>query len=118
MRGYLLALFGVLALLLPLAFCSSPEVAITPDVVVVDVRTPQEYADGHLQGAQLLDLNGGLLAEVLPSLDPDATYVVYCRSGNRSAQAVQAMRDAGFTNVTDLGSMERASQRTGVPIVR
>lgn len=86
--------------------------------VLVDVRTPQEYAEGHLDGAQLLDLTGGQLAASLPELDPDAEYYVYCRSGNRSSQAAQMMLEAGFTDVTDLGSIQQAAEATGLPIVR
>ena len=92
--------------------------AITAETVVVDVRTPGEFAEGHLDDALLLDFSGGALAAALHTLDPHADYVVYCRSGNRSAQAVSLMRSAGFTNATDLGSMAQASAATGIPIVR
>lgn len=91
-------------------------VAVTEQTIIIDVRTPAEYADGHLEGAELLGLNGGQFSAALPTLDPDAQYVVYCRSGNRSAQAVQLMKDAGFTNVTDLGSLDQAASVIGVPI--
>jgi len=46
------------------------------------------------------------------------SYVVYCRSGNRSAQAVERMKAAGFGNLSDLGSLENASSQTGVAIVQ
>lgn len=97
---------------------SADPVEVTGDTVILDVRTPSEYADGHLEGAVLLDLNSGQLAAALPLLDPDVPYVVYCRSGNRSAQAVQLMLDAGFSDVTDLGSHSRAADQTGIAIVR
>lgn len=90
---------------------------MSPQTVVIDVRTPEEYDAGHLEGATLLDLNGGEFAAALPTLDPQAQYVVYCRSGNRSGQAVKMMEDAGFTSVTNLGSVEAASSSTGLPIV-
>ncbi len=90
---------------------------MSPQTVVIDVRTPEEYDAGHLEGATLLDLNGGEFAAALPTLDPQAQYVVYCRSGNRSGQAVKMMEDAGFTSVTNLGSVEEASSSTGLPIV-
>lgn len=86
--------------------------------IVLDVRTPAEYAAGHLDGAQLLDFNGGQFAAALPDLDPQAAYILYCRSGNRSGQAVGLMKNAGFTNATNLGSLEEAADATGVPIVR
>lgn len=97
---------------------SKGSVEVNADTVVLDVRTPEEYAAGHLEGAQLLDLNGGELAAAIPSLDPEAEYVVYCRSGNRSGQAVALMEKAGFTTLTDLGSLEQAADATGLPVVK
>ncbi|SDL65362.1 rhodanese-like domain-containing protein [Tessaracoccus oleiagri] len=85
--------------------------------IVLDVRTPAEYAEGHLDGARLLDLTGGQFEASLPELDPDAEYFVYCRSGNRSSQAVAMMERAGFTDVTNLGSVQQAADATGLPIV-
>src|SRR5690606_24207673 len=85
--------------------------------ILLDVRTAAEHSAGHLDGAKLLDFNGGDLAAAIPSLDPDAEYLVYCRSGNRSGQAIALMEQAGFTNLTNLGSLEQAAQATGLPIV-
>lgn len=93
-------------------------VEVTENTIILDVRSPGEFAAGHLEDAQLLDLNSGEFAATLPSLDPKATYIVYCRSGNRSAQAVAMMEDAGFENVTDLGSMQNAAKATGISIVK
>lgn len=113
------------ALLLGAAGCAvtatadarAPSVAVASDTIVLDVRTPGEYAGGHLEGAELLDLNSGEFAAALPSLDPEAEYVVYCRSGNRSGHAVAMMEQAGFANVTDLGAVRNAAAVTGLPIV-
>jgi phage shock protein E len=77
------------------------------DVVVVDVRTPEEFREGHLVDAVLLDLTGGVFAERVGELDRDATYLVYCRSGNRSGQAVRMMADLGFVEVYDGGAFEQ-----------
>lgn len=96
---------------------SAPTVSVQEGTIVIDVRTPEEYAAGHLVGAILLDLNSGEFAEMLPSLDPNAEYLVYCRSGNRSGQAVAMMVHEGFVSVTNLGSVEAASIATGLPIV-
>lgn len=89
-------------------------VAVTEQTIILDVRTPAEFAEGHLEGAELLDLNGGQLSAAISTMDQDAQYFVYCRSGNRSAQAVQVMKDAGFTDVTDLGSLDQAASATGL----
>lgn len=83
----------------------------------IDVRTPQEYREGHLKGAVNMDLSSGGFADQIGGLDPNAPYQVYCRSGNRSARAVAAMRDAGFTNVTDLGGIKDAGASTGLEVV-
>lgn len=88
----------------------------TTDAVVIDVRTASEYAEGHLEGARLLDVTSGELQEALPDLDPGAEYLVYCRSGNRASQAEALMKEAGFTDVTNLGSMEDASRSTGLAV--
>lgn len=115
----LLVLVAAITGVIALNACSksAEPVAVSPQTVVIDVRTPEEYDAGHLEGATLLDLNGGEFAAALPTLDPQAQYVVYCRSGNRSGQAVKMMEDAGFTSVTNLGSVEEASSSTGLPIV-
>jgi rhodanese-related sulfurtransferase len=71
---------------------------------LVDVRTSEEFGDGHLRGAANLPLDA--LADRLDALpDPAAPVVVYCRSGNRSAQAAALLREKGYTAVYDLGPM-------------
>jgi phage shock protein E len=87
-----------------------------PDVVTLDVRTPQEFAEGHLAGAQLLDYTSGEFAARLGELDPGATYVLYCRSGNRSAGAAELMRQAGFTEVYEVDGGILAWEAAGLPV--
>ncbi|WP_257162399.1 rhodanese-like domain-containing protein [Corynebacterium cystitidis] len=104
-----------------LAACSTTESAeqISSDAVILDVRTAEEIADsGLLDGAQHYDFNSGELATALPQLDPDAEYGIYCRSGNRAGQAKSVMEDAGFTDVTNLGSLQDAVDTTGLQIVK
>jgi phage shock protein E len=84
---------------------------------VIDVRTASEFAEGHVQGARNLDIQNGDFEKALETLDKDATYNVYCRSGNRSGVAVEMMRNAGFTNVVDLGATEEAAKALSLPIV-
>ena len=74
-------------------------------LTVIDVRTPAEYAEGHLEGATNLDIEGGAFTAAIADLPRDEPYVVYCRSGRRSSAAAQAMIDAGFTDVYDLGAI-------------
>ena len=89
-----------------------------PNTLVIDVRTPTEYNEGHLEGAVNLDVKAPDFLILLGQLPTDGDYIVYCKSGNRSAQATQVMTTKGFTNVTDAGSMQEASSATGIPIVK
>ncbi len=100
---------------------TSPETAnaaVFRDSIFIDVRTPEEFAAGHLDGALLYNVQDPAFDAKIADLDPSIPYVVYCRSGNRSAQAVERMKAAGFTDLTDLGSLENASSETGIAIVQ
>jgi len=86
--------------------------------MIIDVRTPEEFAAGHLGGAVLIDFKSQSFDDEIAKLNAAASYIVYCRSGNRSAQAADRMRAIGIENITDLGSLENASAQTGVAIVQ
>jgi phage shock protein E len=108
--------FGLIA---GLSACSAPEkVDMTAVTAVIDVRTPAEFAEGHLDGALNIPLESGNFPNEIAQLDPAGTYLVYCRSGNRSAAAVGVMEAAGFTGLTDLGGYADASAATGIPLVK
>ncbi len=77
-----------------------------PDAVVIDVRTPEEVAAGALDGALAIDVQRDDFEDRIDELDRDATYVLYCRTGNRSAQAAQRMAERGFTDLHDAGAYE------------
>lgn len=89
-----------------------------PGVQVIDVRTPEEFADGHLAGAVNIPVQGADFTERIARLDPAATYAVYCRSGNRSQPAVSAMKDAGISSVYELASGTKGWTAAGQPLVR
>lgn len=111
------ACIGAIALL---SSCGNKEEAITMDystAIIIDVRTTEEFAAGHLDGAVNYNVEDGTLEQALPSLDQNANYVVYCRSGRRSAIAVDLMKENGFTQIADLGSLEDAADATGFAIV-
>jgi rhodanese-related sulfurtransferase len=87
-----------------------------PGVVIVDVRTPEEFASGHLQGALNIDVSSSNFDSQIAALDKNATYAIYCRSGNRSTIASGKMSDAGFANLFNFnkgGFAELAA--TGAP---
>ena len=88
------------------------------DVEVIVVRTPVEFADGHIEGAVMIDFYADSFAEDIAALDPDATYLVYCRSGNRSGQATALMAELGFEQVYDLDGGVIAWDAQGGALVR
>jgi rhodanese-related sulfurtransferase len=114
MKKSLLASIGALAIALLISACSSGsdvakkdaagflEVANQSGVVIIDVRTPAEFAEGHLPNALNIDFQSGNFEQEIESLDKSVTYAVYCRSGNRSSKATAIMADAGFTSIYDL----------------
>jgi rhodanese-related sulfurtransferase len=106
---------ALIASVLLLAGCSSSASGVTnmnvsefskkiteAGVITVDVRTPGEFMTGHIQGAQNIDFESGNFENEISTLDKNGTYAVYCRSGNRSGQAVAIMHNAGFHNVYNL----------------
>jgi rhodanese-related sulfurtransferase len=93
------------------------EVVEAGDAVLLDVRTPQEYASGHLPGAVNIDLSDPTFAQQIEALPTQETYVVYCRSGNRSAEAATVMSEAGFTDVRDVDAGLQTIAQAGVPLV-
>lgn len=76
--------------------------AAAPDTVVLDVRTPDEFAGGHVPGAVNVDLTSPDFEADLAGLDRGATYAIYCRTGHRSADAMHRMAAAGFTSLAHL----------------
>jgi rhodanese-related sulfurtransferase len=87
-------------------------------VITLDVRTPGEFAEGHVEGARLIDFQSGNFENEIAALDKNATYAVYCRSGNRSGQAVKVMQDAGFTNVFSMNGGVIDWANAGFPLVK
>tara|TARA_Y100001958_G_scaffold33475_1_gene21769 strand:- start:5021 stop:5404 length:384 start_codon:yes stop_codon:yes gene_type:complete len=74
-----------------------------PEAVVLDVRTEEEFESGYIPNAKNIDLRMGPgFIEQINTLDKNKPYYVYCRSGARSAQAVQLMRDLGFKETYNL----------------
>ena len=73
-----------------------------PDVIILDVRTPQEYQSGHLPHATLINFYDHNFSLKLDSLDKSKKYLVYCAKGSRSSQASDLMIKKGFTSVLNL----------------
>ncbi len=76
--------------------------AASEGVTVIDVRTPEEFAAGHLPGAVNIDVSAATFPAEVATLDPQADYAVYCQSGNRSRVALEAMAAAGVEHTVGL----------------
>lgn len=113
-----LALLGLMG---SAAACTATDAAVEPLAVaagtLIDVRTPEEFAEGHLEGAINMPVELPTFAAQVAELDPDVEYLVYCRSGRRADVALDYMGSIGLTGV-NLGSVERASSVTGISVVR
>jgi rhodanese-related sulfurtransferase len=90
--------------------------AAKPDTMLIDVRTPAEFAAGHLDGAVNIDVQGSSFADAVAELDPSKSYAVYCHSGNRSAVATSYMAAHGFKNLVELAGGITAWQADGKPV--
>ena len=74
-----------------------------PQAVVLDVRTEEEFESGYIPNAINIDIQmGNIFIDEINTLNKNKSYYVYCRSGARSAQAVQLMRDLGFNETYNL----------------
>ena len=69
----------------------------TETAVLIDVRSPEEYATGHLDGSMNINVNDSNFESTIDKQDKSLTYFVYCKKGGRSAKAAQVMREKGFT---------------------
>jgi rhodanese-related sulfurtransferase len=86
-------------------------------LVILDVRTPQEYHSGHLNGSINLDFRSTSFADELTRLDRSKPYLVYCRTGVRSGRAAALMKSLGFREIYDLAGGMVGWQREGFEVV-
>lgn len=93
-------------------------IAENPDAIILDIRTPEEFGDGIIDGAVNIDFYEPDFASNLDALDKDASYVVYCRSDNRSGQAMDTFADLGFQQVTEIDGGIVNWYEQGYPVVR
>lgn len=114
------ASFAALFIATSLAGCAEPEqVAVEDYAMIIDVRTPEEFNDGHLEGAERIGVADSDFIQRIDQLDKSEDYYIYCRSGNRAGQAINAMRDLGFTGeLLNGGSVGNASAETGLSVVK
>ncbi|GAB3832358.1 rhodanese-like domain-containing protein [Pontibacter rugosus] len=84
------------------------------DIIVLDVRTPYEFQDGHLEGAVNIDYTSPDFEQEIAKLDTAATYLLYCKSGNRSSRATAVMKRNSFNNLYNATVGFDALQAAGV----
>ena len=86
------------------------------NVFLLDVRTPEEYNEGHLKGATLINYYDNNFSEEVSKLDKNKTVYVYCRSGKRSSEAQKKMLKKGFYSVINLDGGIIAWQKAELPV--
>jgi rhodanese-related sulfurtransferase len=91
---------------------------MTRITAVIDVRTPEEFSTGHLDDAVNIDWHGATFFDEIAQFDTAGNYIIYCRSGNRAGQAIDAMTTLGFANLTNAGGVNEAASLTGLPVVQ
>lgn len=93
-------------------------IVATNSVTVLDVRTPKEFAGGHIAGAKNLDVLAGDFTEKVAKLERHKTYLVHCATGKRSTNCLPQLQRLGFTNLIHLDGGFRAWQAAGNPVAK
>jgi len=83
---------------------------------LIDVRTPNEYSAGHIEGAQNINLHDDNFTVQINKLDKKQTVYVYCKAGRRSAEASSVLKQNGFKNVVELDGGTDAWTAAGKPL--
>ena len=90
----------------------------SPGCVILDVRTPAEYSEGHLAGAQNVDFFCPDFRAQIESRDHDRIYVIYCRKGNRGARTRDLMKNFGFYRVVNIRGGLEGWKQAGLPTTK
>jgi rhodanese-related sulfurtransferase len=88
-----------------------------PDFIILDVRTPAEYAGGHIENAVNIDYYADDFEETLDSYDKNKTYLMYCRTASRSAAVLKIMQRLEFKEVYNMQGGINAWVSAGYPTV-
>ena len=94
------------------------QIAEKKDIVVLDVRTPKEVAQGKVEGAQAIDFYADDFKARVAKLDKSKTYVVFCAVGGRSAKACAQMAELGFQDVRNVEGGMKAWEKAGKKTVK
>jgi rhodanese-related sulfurtransferase len=86
------------------------------DVVVLDIRTPDEFKAGHIAGAKNIDFKSDDFAKQVATLDKSKTYIVHCGSGGRSTSSLTAFKEQKFSSILHLDKGFKAWEKAGKPV--
>jgi rhodanese-related sulfurtransferase len=86
--------------------------------VVLDVRTPEEFSEGHIEGATMIDFKSPDFENNIGKLDRDQSYLIHCRSGGRSTGVLPVFEKLGFKRIIHLDGGFNAWQDAGNPVVK
>ena len=89
-----------------------------PDFVIIDVRTPEEFAEEHLENAANIDSRSETFRDKLNNLDKNKTYLIYCRSGRRSRNALDIMEELTFREAYNMSGGIIEWKAEGLPTIK
>jgi len=89
-----------------------------PDFVILDVRTPEEFAEGHIEGAINMDYYEGGFRDELDTLDKNKTYLMHCRSGSRSGRTLDIMEELDFARIYHMNGGMIEWEAEELPVVK
>ncbi|MFQ5627312.1 MAG: rhodanese-like domain-containing protein [bacterium] len=89
-----------------------------PDFIILDVRTAVEFQSGHIENAICVDFKSADFKQKLAELDKNKTYLLHCRSGNRSGQALKVFQELGFKKIIHINRGMLDWQASGLPVVK
>jgi len=94
------------------------ENAKNTNLVILDLRTPEEYAEGHIQNSKNINFYAADFEQQLQSLNKTHTYFIYCRTGRRSSNALSLFKKLGFENIVHLKKGIVDWQSAGYPVIK
>ena len=94
------------------------ENAGNPDFIIIDVRTPEEYSGGYIEGAINIDFYADDIRAQLNTLDKNKSYLIYCRSGRQSSNTRDIMAELGFKEVYNMSGGIDEWETKSLPLVR
>ena len=88
------------------------------DFIILDVRTPREFKSGHIEKAILLDYYSKTYTDELKRLDKTKTYLIYCRTGNRTGKTMKMIKNMGFSRVYNMAKGIKGWRSKGFPVTK